>query len=170
MFIPLISSVIVLLIILSYLATSGTVTNYSNVKMAHEKISYTYEIEKIIVDAVENLCQKNPVFCKDRESGGIIELTINDISGYLPNEFENTNLNEGTYSNIYIKKNYTTIELHHNIEEQQARYIYLNHYKGKMYGIAPKCLTGSETATPTCNNGNVYHSYATSLNLRGALE
>lgn len=170
MFIPILATLISILVIMSYLATSGPTINYNNIKMTYEKVKYIYTIEEVLVNATENLCQKNSAYCKSKEVGGVISLNALDLAPYLPDNFVNSNLNEGSFGSILIKKNYTTIQLTHNISDENARYIYLNHYKGKEYGIQPQCVVGSSASVPVCDSIDVYHDYPTSLNLRAALE
>lgn len=170
MFIGLISAVIVILGIVSYMATSGIVSDAAAVKVTYEKIKYIYPIEKTIVDSVENLCQKDFNTCKSKIIGGEIILTFNDLVGYIPDNFINENLNNGTFTEIKILNNFTTVRLTQNIDNNVGRKIYLNHYKGREYGIPPKCVIGSEISSPVCNSTIVYHDYPTSLETRSALE
>lgn len=169
MLISMIATIVAMLVIVLYMASSGMVTNASEVKITYEKVKYSYMIEKVVVDAVESLCQKTPTVCKGKESGGVITLTQSDLSAHLPTGFDFSNLNGGNINNIKVEKNYTTIKLTHNIPSDVARKIYLKHYQGKEFGISPRCVIGSETTQVPCNSNLVYHSYPTSLALRNAL-
>lgn len=170
MFLSLIAGVIVILIIISYMSTSSIVSDASQVKMNFEKVKFVFPVEKVIVDSVENLCQKDPVACKNKDVSGTITLTFNDLVGYIPDTFVNENLLQGTFTNIQIVNNYTTVRVTQTIPDDKARKIYLNHYVGREYSIPPKCVAGTTDTTPPCSTTEVYHDYPTSLETRSALE
>jgi hypothetical protein len=170
MFIPLIAGIIVILGIITYMSTSSIVTDASAVKIKFEKVKYIYPIEKVLVDSVENLCQKDPATCKSKNSAGVISITLNDLNGYLPTSFDNSNLNGGAFTAIQIVDNNSTIRIYQTIPDDSGRKIYLNHYAGRQYGIPPKCEAGLETDTPPCSTDVVMHDFASSLETRAALE
>lgn len=169
MFISLIATLIAILVIVTYMATSGIVTNANEVKITYEKIKFVYSIEKVLVNATENLCQKDYLACKNKENSGVITLTLNDLVGYMPDNFTNSNLNGGIFGNIQILNNYSTIRINQDVPGNTARNIYLKHYIGKEYGIAPNCVSGSINTTIPCDNTYVYHDYPSTLSLRNAL-
>ena len=168
MFINIIATLVAMLVIISYMATSDIVVNAAEVKIKFEKIKYVYQIEKIIVDATEQLCQNDSATCKNNESNGVITLTLSDLAGYIPDNFSSDNLNGGTFGNIEIFNNYTTLRINHNIPDQYSRKVYLTYFKGKEFGVAPDCQSG--TVDTACNDENVLHDYATMLATRSALK
>lgn len=169
MFVSMIASLVVMLVILSYMATSGIVSDANNVKVTYEKVKYIYSIEKSLLTATENLCQVNYLACKNKEVNGIIYLTLNDLVGYMPDNFDNSNFNGGGFTDIQILNNYSTFRLIQNIPVDIGRKIYLNHYQGREYGISPYCVSGDKNSAIPCNTEYVYHDYPTTLALRNAL-
>lgn len=167
MFIPFIATAIILLIMLAYMSTSGIVSNANEVRMNYEKVSYSYDIEESLKTSIEHLCQVNAPLCKSKEVAGVVTLSFADLSGYIPSNFENSNLIGGTYASFEILNNYTTIRLIHDVPNNIARSIYLKYYKGRKYGISPNCVSGSVDVA--CTDTNVYHDFASSLELRTAL-
>jgi hypothetical protein len=169
MFLGMIASVIMLLVIVAYMATSSIVVDSNEVKTTFEKIKYVYPTEKMLVDGIENLCQKDPATCKAKETAGVISLSINDLLGYIPASFVNDNMNGGSFTGFEIRDNYTTIRVLQNLPSDTGRKIYLNHYKGREYAIPPKCVVGAETSSPPCSTADVFHDYPTTLETRAAL-
>lgn len=170
MFIGIISSVIVILVIMTYMSTSTLVVDAKAVQVAYEKVKFNYPLEQVVVNSVEHLCQNNFAFCKGKEVSGVITLTFADLAGYIPSNFSNYNIVSGTYNNIEIMENHTTIRITQNIPDSKARYIYLHHYKGKQYGVPPKCVVGLKDSATVCDSENVYHDYPTALQTRAALQ
>lgn len=166
MFIPIIATVVMLLVILAFMSSSVNVVNATEIKMAFEKVKYSFSTEKVIFEAVENLCQKNPVLCQSKYIDNKITLSSSDLVGYIPVNFDYTNLIGGVYSGIQIIDNNTTIRITHNVPSTVSRNVYLNHYSGKEFGISPKCVSG----VSPCDSEFVYHDYPTSLYTRSALE
>ena len=169
MFLGMIASVVMLLVIVAYMATSSIVVDSNEVKTTFEKVKYIYPTEKMLVDGIENLCQKDPATCKAKESAGLISLSINDLLGYIPASFVNDNMNGGSFTGFEIRDNYTTIRVLQNIPSDTGRKIYLNHYKGREYAIPPKCAVGAETSSPPCSTPDVLHDYPSTLETRSAL-
>lgn len=170
MFIGMIASVVVLLIIVAYMATSSVVVDANEVRTTFEKIKYVYPTEKMIANSVEELCQKDTATCKAKEVLGVITLQFNDIAPYMPTNFVNDNMNSGTFTGIVVRDNYTTIRISQTLPVNTGRKIYLNHYKGREFAIPPKCSVGSETSSPPCDTTSVYHDYPTTMETRAALE
>jgi hypothetical protein len=170
MFIPMIAAVVMILVIVAYMSSSQIVTSAAEVKMSFEKTKFAYSIEKVIVDATENLCQKSPATCKNKEVSGVITLTFNDLIGYIPDNFDNSNMLGGSYGDIQIVNGYTTVRLTSNVDSPTARKVYLSHYRGKEFGISPQCVAGLTTSSPPCTTTGVYHDFPTSLETRAALE
>ena len=170
MFIPMIAAVISLLVIVAYMSSSSLVVDTSQLRIAFEKMKYTFSIEKVIAESVESFCQEDPATCKSFESSGVITLTMGNIASYLPANFNNDNLLGGNYSYIEIYNNYSTIRITHNVPSDISRKVYLNHYAGKEFGIPPKCHSGSETTSPPCLSEVVEHNFPTSLETRAALQ
>lgn len=171
MFIPMIAAVVVLIVMVAYMSTSHIVTDASEIKMGFEKVKHSYDIEKVIVNAVEDLCQRDSTTCTNKkDSNNNISLTLSDLAGYIPDNFQNSNLLGGSFTGIDILNNYTTIRVTHNIPKDTYRKLYLTYYLGKQYSIPPKCVSGSETSIPACSTDEVYHDYATDLYTRAALE
>ena len=168
MFVNIIAPLIAMLVIISYMATSDIVINAVDTKLKFEKVKYVYPIERIIADATEQLCQEDSTTCKNNESAGVITLTFSDLVGYLPDNFSSDNLNGGTFGNIEIFNNYTTLRINHNIPDQYSRKIYLTYFKGREFGVAPLCQSG--TVDTACSDENVVHDYATTLATRSALK
>ena len=169
MFIPMIATVVTLLIIAGVMASSPILASGYNIKMRFGKIKNTYKIEQAIVNSVEALCQRDPDACLINESGGIIDLTVGDLSGYISSNFENDNLFGGYYT-IKIVDNYSTIRLLTSISNNYDRDLYLHHYLSNSSGIPTLCSSGSESSMPVCNDSGVFHDFPTSLELRAALE
>lgn len=168
MFINIIATLIAMLVIASYMATSDIVVNAVDIKLRFERVKYIYQIEKIIADATEQLCQEDSTTCKNNEESGVVTLTLSDLSGYLPDNFSSDNLNGGTFGNIEIFNNYTTLRINHNIPDKYSRKIYLTYFKGREFGVAPDCQSG--VVDSACSDENVVHDYATSLDTRSALK
>jgi len=172
MFVPMIATLIVLLVITAYMSSNAMVGNAINVKLAFEKAKFTFNVENMIKNGVDSLCQNDPDTCKNAYDSdtGIITLTMNDISPYIPSSFDNSNLIGGSFGDIEIKDNNATISLQHNIPNDIKRNVYLHHYKGLAYSIAPECVSGDKDAFPPCDNENVLHDYPTSPETRTALQ
>jgi len=172
MFIGIIASIVVILFIMAYMSTSTMVVDAKNVKIAYEKVKFNYPIEKVISNSIENLCQKDPQTCKDNYDSGTekITLTFDNLIGYIPTNFVNDNIVGGTYNILEILDNNTTIRITQDIPDTKARYIYLHHYKGREYGIAPLCVTGDKDSVTVCDDIDVFHDFPTSLETRAALE
>ncbi len=170
MFLPYIATFVMILVAYAYLATSNSVTNASETRINFAKVKFVYPKEEVLATGVENLCQADAQFCKDKYSSGKITLTISDLDGYIPKSFTNTNGLGGTFGNILILDNNTTISISQNIDKDSARYVYLHYYEGAKYGSYPECLSGDKDARSPCDSSDVLHSYPTTLDLRIALE
>lgn len=171
MFIPFIATVVVLLAITMYMSTSGIVADTAKVKMNFDKVSYVYPKEKVIVTAVEDLCRSDAAFCKSKKSGGEIVLTNTDLVGYIPDAFDwGNNGVDGQFTGVVVTSNDSTIRITQTIPTDDARYVYLNHYQSREYGISPVCDSGDASSTPPCATPVVIHDYPTSLEFREAIK
>jgi len=172
MFVPMIATIVVILIITSYMASNNMVGNAAHVKLAFEKSKFTFNVEEMLKDAVDSLCQSESQTCKDKYSSSLdnIKLTMSDISNYLPANFKNSNLIGGSFGDIYIKDNNSTIEFQHDIPDDIKRNVYLHHYRGLEYSIKPECKYGNENSFPPCSTDDVLHDFPTAANTRTALQ
>jgi len=172
MFVPMIATFVMILIITAYMASNNMVGNASQVRLAFEKSKFTFNVEDMLKDAVDSLCQSESQTCKDKydESTDSIKLTISDISDYLPVNFKNSNLIGGSFGDIYIKDNNSTIEFEHDVPSDIKRNVYLHHYRGLEYSIKPECKYGDEDNFPPCSTDDVIHDYPTAANTRSALQ
>lgn len=170
MFIPYIVTFILLLISFTYLATSGNVANTTQTRIDFAKVKFVYPKEQVLVTGVEHLCQANGAFCKSKEVGGVITLALTDLSGYIPDSFSNSNGIGGTFGDITVKNNYSTITISHDVPKSSGRYVYLHYYQGSEYGSYPTCESGDPDASDPCDTTAVIHDYSSSLNFRISLE
>lgn len=175
MFISFIATFVILLILMSYMATSSIGSDGASARLAFEKTAFVYPKEEVIVTAVEHFCQADTASCKAFQSGNAISLQLTDISAYLPANFSAQNGLGGSFSTISIRDTgnaglFTTIRITQDIPDDKVRKIYLNHYRGKKYGVSPDCQVGFATSTPPCGSNNVYHDFSSSLELRLALQ
>lgn len=171
MFIPFIATIVVLLAITMYMSTSGIVADTAKVKMNFDKVSYVYPKEKVIVTAVEDLCRSNAAFCKAKKNNGEISITNTDLVGYIPDAFDwNNNGVEGAFTDIVVTANDSTIRITQTVPSDDARYVYLNHYQSREFGISPVCKDGASTSTPPCSTAFVIHDYPTSMEFREAIK
>jgi len=172
MFVPMIATVVILLIITAYMSSNNMVVNATNIKLAFEKAKYTFNVENMLKDATDSFCQNESSTCKSKydSTTDTIKLTLSDISDYLPASFNNSNLIDGSFGDIIIKDNNSTIELTHNVPSDIKRNVYLHHYKGLQYSIAPDCVAGDKEASPPCDTEDVLHDYPTAAETRTALQ
>jgi hypothetical protein len=169
MFVPLIAGLIAYLVIISYISTSMIENSSENIKLTYTKIAYTFPKEEVIRVATEAFCKINTDKCKNDQQVSI----TNDLkSGYLTSEFQLNNDIGGQINDI-VKITTTEIQIKQTIPDQTKRYLYLNHYNGRKYGIPPKCTSTDETHTeitkPPCTSTEVYHKYPVSEELKGVL-
>lgn len=170
MFMPYIVTLILLLISFAYLATSNSVANTTQTRINFAKVKFTYPKEQVIVTGVEHLCQADGAFCKSKEVGGVITLAFTDLAGYIPSSFVNSNGLGGSFGDILIQNNYSTITVQHDIPENTARYVYLHYYQGSEYGSYPYCESGNPDQSNPCDTTKVLHDYSSTLNFRISLE
>jgi len=172
MFLPYIITFVLLLVSFAYMATSGTVTKSAETRMNFAKVKFTYPKEEVLVTGVESLCQIDGAYCASKydDTTDTITLTLADLNGYIPQNFQNDNGLGGSFGDITITDNNTTINITHNIDDDHARYIYLRYYEGAKYGEYPVCVSGNKDSQPPCDTSDVKHSYPTSLDLRISLE
>ncbi len=171
MFINVILPLIVVLIIVSYMASSSIVGDSIDTKILYSKIPFTYNIEEVLHKGLENKCQSDPTSCSSvyNTTSQTMTFSFSDLSGYIPTNLKNDNLNGGTFTSLEIRDNNTTIRIFTDVPGDKARFIYLHHYAAKSYGIPPKCVQGFETSKPPCTTSSVYHDYPVSEATRLAL-
>lgn len=171
MFLPYIVTFIMLLISFTLLATGNSFTKASETKINFTKVKFVYPREEVLTTGVENLCQADASYCQDKydSDSDTITLSLSDLDGYIPTGFLNNNGLGGSFGNIIIADNNSTIKINQNIDKDSARYVYLHYYVGAKYGTYPKCLSGNADDKSPCDSSDVVHSYPTSLDLRIAL-
>jgi len=172
MFIPMITTVVILLLITAYMASNTMVSDATKVKIAFEKAKFTFNVEDMLKSATDSLCQSETQKCKDNydSSTDTITITMSDLSNYLPTGFVNSNLIGGSYGDVLITDNNTTITLQHSVPDDIKRNVYLHHYRGLEYSIYPDCASGDRNDFPPCDNDNVIHRFPTAAETRTALE
>jgi len=172
MFYPFIGTFIVMLIMTTILTTGNITGNAVEVRMLYEKAKYTFNVEDAIKDATDSYCQTEPLSCKALYSQASLSITIpmSNLASHLPLSFQNSNLMGGSYGNVIIKDNNSTIQLIHNIPDATKRRVYLTHYRGNAYSVSPQCVSGIKTSTPPCDSENVFHDFPTRFETRIALK
>lgn len=180
----MIAAVIVYLVILSYLASSNLVSNGADTKLKYQKVSFMYKKEKVIKDATEYFLQSNTTHCQvntndpsadNVDDDGNCMVHFSDLTGYIPSGFDFTDngLNGSFQEPILITDNNTAIRIPATINDRISRNLYIKHYLGKEYGIAPECKNpNNDTNTINenrCLDEYVYHDYPTTLETRAAL-